>query len=85
VNLVKSKISGQVFFVSCAVLLAAANALSQESSSRPGESTASAPSETINSGGPSAALKAVLSAACSQNQPSLFAFLRLEIGRHFPA
>ena len=74
-NLVKSKICGQLFFLSCAVLLAAANALSQESSSRPGESTASAPSETINSGGPSAALKAVLSAACSQNQTEFVRFL----------
>ena len=33
-------------FLSCACLLAAANALSQESSSKPGESSASAPSET---------------------------------------
>ena len=74
-NLVKSKICGQVFLLSCAVLLAAANALSQESSSRPGESSASAPSETTNSGGPSAALKAVLSAACSQNQTDFVRFL----------
>jgi hypothetical protein len=62
-------------FLSCACLLAAANALSQESSSKPGESSASAPSETANSGGPSAALKAVLSAACSQNQTEFVRFL----------
>ena len=62
-------------FLSCACLLAAANALSQESSSKPGESSASAPSETTNSGGPTAALKAVLSAACSQNQTEFLSFL----------
>src|SRR6266852_3128869 len=75
VKLSKSKIRGQVFFLSCAVLLAAANALAQESSSRPSGSSASAPSETTNSGGPSAALKAVLSAACSQNQTEFVRFL----------
>ena len=62
-------------FLTCACLLAAANALSQESSSKPGEGSASAPSETTNSGGPTAALKAVLSAACSQNQTEFLRFL----------
>ena len=62
-------------FLSCAFLLAATNALSQESSSKPGESSPSAPSETTNSGGPTAALKAVLSAACSQNQTEFVRFL----------
>jgi len=62
-------------FLSCAFLLAATNALSQESSSKPGESSPSAPSETTNSGGPTAALKAVLSAACSQNQTEFIRFL----------
>jgi hypothetical protein len=62
-------------FLSCACLLAAANALSQESSSKSGESSASPPSETTNSGGPTAALKAVLSAACSQNQTEFLRFL----------
>ena len=71
----KSKICGPVFFLSWALPLAAANALSQGSSSKPGESSASAPSETANSGGPSAALKAVLSAACSQNQTEFVRFL----------
>jgi hypothetical protein len=61
--------------LSCAFLLAAANAFSQESSSRPDGSSASAPSEAVNSGGPSAALKAVLSAACSQNQTEFVRFL----------
>ncbi len=74
-KLLKSKIRGQVFFLSCAVLLASANALAQESSSRPSGSSASAPSETTNIGGPSAALKAVLSAACSQNQTEFVRFL----------
>jgi hypothetical protein len=71
----KSKVRGRVFFLSCAVLLAAANAFSQESSSKPGENSASAPSETTNIGGPGAALKAVLSAACSQNQTEFIRFL----------
>ncbi|HTF24342.1 MAG TPA: hypothetical protein VK937_10570 [Candidatus Limnocylindria bacterium] len=71
----KTKTRGRFLFLSCACLLAAANALSQESSSKPGESSASAPSETTNSGGPTAALKAVLSAACSQNQTEFLSFL----------
>ena len=62
-------------FLSCAFLFLAANARSQESSSKPGESSASPPSETANSGGPTAALKAVLSAACSQNQTEFVRFL----------
>jgi hypothetical protein len=61
--------------LSCAVLFAAANARPQESSSKPGESSASAPTETTSSGGPTAALKAVLSAACSQNQTEFVRFL----------
>jgi len=68
------KTRGRFLFLSCACLLAAANALSQESSSKPGESSASPPSETTNSGGPTAALKAVLSAACSQNQTEFLRF-----------
>ena len=62
-------------FLSWAFLFAATNALSQESSSKPGESSARTPSETTNSGGPTAALKAVLSAACSQNQTEFVRFL----------
>jgi len=71
----KQKIRGPVFFLSSAILLTAANALSQGSSSKPGGSSPSAPSETTNMGGPSAALKAVLSAACSQNQTEFVRFL----------
>src|SRR2546423_3875425 len=63
---------GRIFFLSGAILLATANARSQDSSSNPGGSTAS---ETTNIGGPSAALKAVLSAACSQNQAEFVRFL----------
>jgi hypothetical protein len=66
---------GQVLCLSCAVLLAAPNALSQESSSRPVGGSASVPNDTINSSGPSAALKAVLSAACTQNQTEFVRFL----------
>jgi hypothetical protein len=62
-------------FLSCAFLLAAANARPQESTSKPGESSATAPSETTSSGGPTAALKAVLAAACSQNQTEFVRFL----------
>src|SRR5258708_3186614 len=71
----KSKFRGRVLFLSCVVLLTAANTLSQESSSTPGGSSASAPSETTTTGGPSDALKAVLSAACSQNQTEFVRFL----------
>jgi len=71
----ESKFHGQVFFLSCTILLAATNALSQDSSSKPGGSPASAPSETTTTGGPSAALKAVLSAACSENQTEFVRFL----------
>jgi hypothetical protein len=73
--LLKTKTRGRFLFLSCAVLLAATSTLSQESSSKPGESSASPPSETTNSGGPTAALKAVLSAACSQNQTEFVRFL----------
>jgi len=71
----KSKIRGRVFFLSCAILLKAANAHSQDSSSKPAGSAASAPSEITTTGGPTAALKAVLSAACSQNQTEFVRFL----------
>jgi hypothetical protein len=71
----ESKFRGQVFFLSCTILLAATNALSQDSSSKPGGSPASAPSETTTTGGPGAALKAVLSAACSENQTEFVRFL----------
>ncbi len=71
----KSKRRGRIFFFSGAMLLAAANARSQDSSSNAGGSTASASSETTATDGPSAALKAVLSAACSQNQAEFVRFL----------
>jgi hypothetical protein len=64
-----------MFFLSCAILLLGANGRGQESSSRPGGSSASAPGEAATSGGPSAALKAVLSAACSQNQTDFVRYL----------
>jgi hypothetical protein len=61
--------------LSCAFLLAAANAVAQESSSKPSESSASTPGETTPVTGPSAALKAVLTAACSQNPVEFVHFL----------
>jgi hypothetical protein len=75
VQLRNSNIRRQAVLLSCTLLFAAASTLSQESSSKPSESSASAPSETTSSGGPSAALKAVLSAACSQNQAQFVRFL----------
>jgi hypothetical protein len=66
------KFCRQVIFLSCSLLLATANAFAQESSSKPSES---ATSETVGRGGPSAALKAVLSATCSQNQSEFVRFL----------
>ena len=71
----KSRKSERLLFLTCAFLLAAANALPQESSSRPDASSTSASGEVANSSGPSAALKAVLSAACSQNQTEFVRFL----------
>lgn len=71
----KTKIVGRIFFLVCAVLLTAANGLSQESNSKLAGSAANAPSETTTIGGPSVALKAVLSAACSQNQTDFARFL----------
>ncbi len=71
----KFTVRGQIFFLSCTILLVAANAGAQESSSKPGGSFAGAPVEAATSGGPSAALKGVLSAACSQNQAEFGRFL----------
>jgi hypothetical protein len=65
----------QIFFLCCAILLVATNSRAQESSSKPGGSFAGAPAEAATSGGPSAALKGVLSAACSQNQAEFGRFL----------
>jgi hypothetical protein len=61
--------------LSWAALFATTNGFAQESSSRPGASSAPAPSETAPAGVPSSALKAVLSAACSQNQTEFVRFL----------
>jgi len=71
----KSIVRGEIFLLSCAILLITANGRAQESSSKPGGSLASAPGEAPTSGGPSAALKGVLSAACSQNQTEFARFL----------
>jgi len=75
VKLRKSNIQIEVFSLSCAILLVPANVLAQESSSKPDGNTASGLSETTNTGGPGAALKGVLSAACSQNQTEFVLFL----------
>ena len=57
-----------------AVLLFSARGFSQESSSKPSESGAAAPN-SATPGGPSAALKDVLVAACSENQTEFARFL----------
>jgi hypothetical protein len=75
VKLRKSNILRRVFPLTFPFLLVAMNTLAQESTSKTSGSAASAPSEPTNSGGPSAALKAVLSAACSQNQTEFVRFL----------
>ncbi len=74
-NFPETKTFVRFLFVSCAVLFAAANGLAQESSSKPGASSAPAPNEIATTGGPSGALKGVLSAACSQNQTEFVRFL----------
>ena len=74
-NSLKSRILRRGILLGSAVLFAAACAFSQESSSKPGESSARAPSETTSGGEPNATLKAVLSAACSQNQAEFGRFL----------
>jgi len=71
----KFRVRRQVSFLSCSLLFAAANAVAQESSSKPNEGSAGTLSEPLSSGGPSAALKAVLTATCSQNQAEFVRFL----------
>jgi hypothetical protein len=71
----RSRALVQASFVSCAILLTAASALAQDTRSKPGGNPTGATSETINVGGPSAALKTLLSAACSQNQTEFVRFL----------
>jgi hypothetical protein len=75
VHLRKLKLRRRLFFLNCSLLLVAANAVAQESSSKPNESPAGTLGETPSSGGPSNALKAVLSATCSQNQTEFVRFL----------
>ncbi len=50
----RSKALVQVSFLSCAILLATAGAPAQDTGSKPRGDSASAPSETMNNGGPSA-------------------------------
>lgn len=71
----KPKSLTRLLLLGCAVLLTAERAFSQESSSKPGGGSLSAPGETTIASGPSAALKAVLTAACSQNQTEFVRFL----------
>jgi hypothetical protein len=71
----RPNVGRQVLLLSLTALLAVANALAQESSSKPDGNTASVSGEAPIVGGPSAALKAILSAACAQNQSEFVRFL----------
>ena len=71
----KPKSLTRLLLLGFAVLLTAERAFSQESSSKPAGSGLPAPGETTIGSGPSAALKGVLTAACSQNQIEFVRFL----------
>lgn len=71
----RAKSLTRLLLLVCAVLLAAERGFSQESSSKPGGSSLPAPGEMTIAGGPGAALKAVLAAACSQNQIEFVRYL----------
>ena len=71
----KSNAFRHFFFLSCAFLLGAVGAPAQEAGRKPNGNSLSALSETTNVSGPSAGLKAALSAACSQNQTEFVRFL----------
>jgi len=71
----RSRALAQVSFLSCAILLTAASAPAQDTGSKPNGNSSDALSETSNNDGPSAALKGVLAAACSQNQTEFVRFL----------
>ncbi len=71
----RPNIRRQVLLLSLTALLAVANALAQESSSKPDGNAASVSGEAPIVGGPSGALKAILSAACAQNQSEFVRFL----------
>jgi hypothetical protein len=61
--------------MACAILLLSAMGFSQESSSKPNDSAANAPTAATTLGAPSAALKDVLVAACAENQIEFARFL----------
>lgn len=65
----------QTLWIASAILLVGTRGFSQESSSKPSESVVTAPNAAATPGGPSAALKDVLAAACSQNQIEFARFL----------
>ena len=71
----RPNIRRQVLLLSLTALLAVANALAQESSSKADGNAASVSGEAPIVGGPSAALKTILSAACAQNQSEFVRFL----------
>jgi hypothetical protein len=69
------KLQRQICLAMFAGLSWAANGLSQEASSKPASSSASAPGGSGALTGPSAALRDLLAAACSQNQIDFVGFL----------
>lgn len=68
----KGHFTGQSFLLTCAFLFAAANGFAQESSTKTISTPASAPAPV---GGPSAALRDALLAACSQTQTEFARYL----------
>lgn len=74
-NLPNPKTAGWIFSFGLFLLLAAGQARAQESSSNPDGKTSGVPSETKLAAAPDAALKAVLTAACAQNQSEFVRFL----------
>jgi len=71
----RPSIRRRVLLLSLTALLAAADSLAQESSSKPDGNATSVSGEATIAGGPSAALQAILSAACAQNQAGFAGFL----------
>ena len=72
---VNSKALRQSFLLGGILFLAAASALAQEASSKPSQSAPAPAIGNEGSAGPSGALKAVLTASCSQNQVEFARYL----------
>jgi hypothetical protein len=82
VKLPNPKTAGWILSLGFSLLLAG-HARAQESSSNPDSKVSGVPSETKPGAAPDAALKAVLSAACAQNQSEFVRFLTARNGESF--